>query len=827
MDTLRNSGPVISLASAMQTVMDEVRSEASRLRAVQTPVLYGYIEGGLTLPGLVAGAQFARLFPGTKGHKINGSISELEAFGIPQALIAAWESEIGPALNALQLEAVNDFRILDGESVFVVAPTSSGKTFVGEIAAARAISEGRKAVFLLPYKALANEKFDQFTRSFGEKCGMRVIRCTGDFQDQTSAFFQGKFDLALLTYEMFLNLSLGKPYALTQIGLVVVDEAQFISDPNRGIVVELLLTHLLSHAGKEVSPQLLTLSAVVGGLNNFPEWLKSKPLIRTDRPVPLAEGVLDETGLFRFKAPDGEVKSEQLIPRGAIVQRGEKKSSQDVIVPFVKSLLAGNPGEKIIVFRNRRGPAEGCANYLSEALSLPCAEEPLSSLPSHDQSRASAKLRNCLQGGTAFHDSNLTREEREIVERAFRRKDSSVKVLAATTTVAAGINTPASTVIIAETEFVGSNKRPFMVSEYKNMAGRAGRLGYQEAGKSIILSSSPSQTGLLFNKYVMGEPEPIRSSFDPDKMDTWVIRLLAQVKSAPRKEVAQILSATYGGYLANRQNPGWVERIAPDLENLVSEMIHLGLVEQEGEMISLTLLGTACGRSSLSLPSAMRLVKMFRERAGTPVSGEEIMVLLQCLKEMDNGPNPVMKKGMWESRWPQALERIYGRRTVSALQYQAQEQYVFFGRCKRGMILKSWLDGKPMEEIEREFSPNPYTGNVSAGDVRALADLTKFHLRSAFEIGTILMLIDSASIDGFDTLILRLELGIPESLMELAECKVTLTRGEMMAFEQSGINNLEMIRQESPDRIIAILGKAKGLEMVVWYQPTWEKVPGA
>jgi carbamoylphosphate synthase large subunit len=49
----------------------------------------------------------------------------------------------------------------------------------------------------------------------------------------------------------------------------------------------------------------------------------------------------------------------------------------------------------------------------------------------------------------------------------------------------------------------------------------------------------------------------------------------------------------------------------------------------------------------------------------------------------------------------------------------------------------------------------------------------------------------------------------------------------MMAFEQSGINNLEMIRQESPDRIIAILGKAKGLEMVVWYQPTWEKVPGA
>jgi helicase len=569
---------------------------------------------------------------------------------------------------------------------------------------------------------------------------------------------------------------------------------------------------------------LLTLSAVVGGLNHFPEWLKSRPLIRTDRPVPLAEGVLDETGLFRFKAPDGEVKSEQLIPRGAVVQRGEKKSSQDVIVPLVKCLLAGNPGEKIIVFRNRRGPAEGCANYLAQELNLPGAKDALVSLPSHDQSRASAKLHNCLNGGTAFHDSNLSREEREIVEREFRKKDSPVKVLAATTTVAAGINTPASTVIIAETEFVGSNKRPFMVSEYKNMAGRAGRLGYQEAGKAIILSASPSQSGILFNKYVMGEPEPIRSSFDPNKMDTWVIRLLAQVKSVPRHEVAQILSATYGGYLANRQNPGWMERIAPDLENMIGEMVHLGLVEQEGEMISLTLLGTACGRSSLSLLSAMRLVKMFRDRAGTPLSGEEIMILLQSVKEMDDGPNPVMKKGTWESRWPHALERIYGRRIISTLQFQAQEQYVFFGRCKRGMILKSWLDGKPMEEIESEFSPNPYSGNVSAGDVRALADLTKFHLRSTFEIGTILMLIDPATIDDFDTLIRRLELGIPDSLMDLAECQVSMTRGEMLALQKSNITNLEELMRETPDRIMAILGKAKSLEITAAYPTTRAKV---
>ena len=66
-------------------------------------------------------------------------------------------------------------------------------------------------------------------------------------------------------------------------------------------------------------------------------------------------------------------------------------------------------------------------------------------------------------------------------------------MLAATTTVAAGINTPTDTVILAEQEFVGEEGRPFTVAEYKNMAGRAGRLGYADAGKAIIISETPLQ----------------------------------------------------------------------------------------------------------------------------------------------------------------------------------------------------------------------------------------------------------------------------------------------------------------------------------------------
>ena len=123
--------------------------------------------------------------------------------------------------------------MLDGESVLVVAPTSSGKTFIGEMAAARAVADGRKAAFLLPYKALVNEKYDQFQALYGATLNLRVVRCTGDYQDDKGALLRGKYDLALLTYEMFLNLAVSNPVLLHSLGLVVLDEAQFITDPAR------------------------------------------------------------------------------------------------------------------------------------------------------------------------------------------------------------------------------------------------------------------------------------------------------------------------------------------------------------------------------------------------------------------------------------------------------------------------------------------------------------------------------------------------------------------------------------------------------------------
>jgi hypothetical protein len=217
----------------MDRVLDRVRADAGALGITQTPVHLGNVEGGLLLPAFVPGKAYYLAFPEAKGLKVGSDIAELSAFGIPGEVLSEWAARFKGGLNDLQLAAVNDYRILEGSSLLVVAPTSSGKTFIGEMAATRAIVEGRKAAFLLPYRALVNEKFDQFEDLYGKSLGMRVIRCSGDYLDQTSEIIRGKYDLALLTYEMFLNLAVSNPHVIQSLGLVVLDEGQFITDPRR------------------------------------------------------------------------------------------------------------------------------------------------------------------------------------------------------------------------------------------------------------------------------------------------------------------------------------------------------------------------------------------------------------------------------------------------------------------------------------------------------------------------------------------------------------------------------------------------------------------
>jgi helicase len=437
-------------------------------------------------------------------------------------VLARWSDRL-PGLNRLQQDAVNLGGLFDQRNLLVMAPTSSGKTMIGELAALRATQVGGRSVFLLPTKALVNEQYDRFTAAYGA-AGVRVIRATGDHHDDVPGLLRGQFDLALFTYERFTGLALTHPHLLRLISVAVVDEVKNIVDPSRGSNLELLLTLIQSRADEGVRPQIIALSAVLGALNGLDSWLDAYLLQTAERPVPLDEGVLAADGAYRYLDANGDEHTEQLIPNLGFVGR-----AQDMLIPLLRKLVGD--GQQVIVVRGERGAAAGAARYLAGALGLPPARDALSELPSDDTTQSSAALRTALSGGVAFHSTDLGPEERRVVEDHFRAAQSPICArVVSTTTLAQGVNLPAETVVLAEV-----NRRTgrhtvgwYTVAEYKNIVGRAGRLGLADHGRAITLSWDAATTNRVWLHYVNGTPESINSVLvgTDDDLATLVLRVV-------------------------------------------------------------------------------------------------------------------------------------------------------------------------------------------------------------------------------------------------------------------------------------------------------------
>jgi helicase len=792
----------VNVMALVEEVTRGVAANALRLGYVQTPTFFGHIEGELILPAGRRGTHYHALFPELAPVMTSGDILELPAFGIPSEVAQAWQEQYPAGLNNLQVAALNEHGVLSGRSLLVVAPTSAGKTFIGEMAAIKAVGEGRRAVFLLPYKALVNEKYEDFSALYGDRLGLRVARCSGDWQDQVGDVLRGKFDIAFFTYEKFLGLCVAFPHILNQLGLVVLDEAQFITDAGRGMAVELILTNLVSARRRGVAPQLVALSAVIGNTNRLEQWLDCGLLTTTERPVPLTQGVLDRSGAWQFRTETGETGTAQLLERGSIYQRRAKPSSQDVIVPLIRELVGR--GEKIIVFRNQRGSSAGCAEYLAGELGLAPAAAVIETLPEADPSSVSPRLRRTLEGGVAFHMSDLSREERVAIERGFRARDGGIHVLVATSTVAAGINTPASTVVIVETSFPGAGEpQPYTVAQFRNMAGRAGRLGYESEGKAIAIADTGFDRNRLFQKYIEGAPEPMRSSFNSREPGTWLMRLLAQVKSVPRASVIELIANTYGGFLAILRDPAWREAMGARMTDLLDRMIRDGLIDEEGGDLRLSILGRACGESPLSLESAMRLVEMLRRLGGEVVPLQDLLAMSEALPERDEDYTPQNRHG--EPRWAQDASRRFGNSVVRLMRYGAESDKVFYGRCKRALIVADWIDGVGTHDIENGYSTHPMFYHVGAGDIRGFSDGVRFLFESVQRIASIVT--GNANDPGeVEALLKRLDLGLPAEALPLTALPLRLDRGDILALWREGLTTADAVAATSAERLRLLIG---------------------
>lgn len=795
----RGSDGRIGLLELVQHVTMNVVAAAERLREIQTPTLYGSVEGAPQLNVLTPGAAYAKAFPDRVLARATEAWNSLAAFGFPQQILDRW-SQAMPGPNAMQIEAINNFGVLRGESVLVVAPTAAGKTMVGELAAMRRVVDGSRAVMLLPLKALVNDKYEYMTQVYGDEA--QIIRATGDHGDQVGALLSGQYDIALLTYEKFLSLVLGSPHIMRGLSVVIVDEVQMLGDTHRGSSLEFLLTLLRAGHGRIDRPQTVALSAVIGDTRGLERWLGGCLLRWTERPVPLRESVLEPSGLVRSKEPDG---SESSTPSFVSPLFGPgSQSSKPWVIPLVARLVSED--KKVIVFRATRGDTVGAALYLADSLGLIPAEDVIDQLPAEDTSAASENLRRSLIGGVAFHNSDLDREERSVLEQSFRDPDSDLRVMVATTTLAMGVNTPAEAVVVVGLTHPPRPGTPYSVAEYKNMVGRAGRLGHSEEGESFIVATADPGPGVAWDRYVNGEPEGVRSHFLAATTDpqTLVVRSLAALGgTVAEPDLVELLENSFALWLANEAGqPGWD---TGELQSTIDQLVQGGLVDHEpSEALTLTALGRYAGESGIEVQSITNIGSALRMAPPT-LTGPDIVALAQVTAELQPLYIPANRRSRQERmRWPSTLQQMgVNRGIVQSLHVGGTDP---FDAMKRAVACLLMMTSHPLAEVESHLLQHT-RDRSAAGNIRQVTSRTRDVIDAVTQVAT---LQGRSVIEGLttDDLGLQLEIGLPNEAIPLARVLgADLGRGTYLALLSSGIGSMDQLGELETDGLKATVGE--------------------
>ena len=197
------------------------------------------------------------------------TINSLTSHGIQQPLIDTWINSGITTLTECQDRVLSHQPLWEGKNILVVAPTSSGKTLVGEVLASRSAFSLKRAIFLVPYKAIAEEKYAEFRERYGS-LGISVVISDGDHTRFDKDIRRGDFGIAVIVYEKMAQLLIQSPGILVDCSLIVVDEIQMIANRSRGPSLEILLTNIRQLPEQ---PQVIGLSATMSDLGGLDSWL--------------------------------------------------------------------------------------------------------------------------------------------------------------------------------------------------------------------------------------------------------------------------------------------------------------------------------------------------------------------------------------------------------------------------------------------------------------------------------------------------------------------------------------------------------------------------
>ncbi len=189
------------------------------------------------------------------------------------------------SLTPIQEKAIHA-DLLKHKSQLICAPTASGKTLIATMAICNTFNttKSSKAIYLVPLKALANEKFKEYQALF-QSTEFKVTIATGDIDSDSP--YLANYHLLILTTEKLDSLLRHRVSWLNEIKTVVIDEIHLLNDPSRGPTLEIILTLLKML----IRPQLIGLSATIGNPQELANWLDATLVQDSWRPIKLNQGI--------------------------------------------------------------------------------------------------------------------------------------------------------------------------------------------------------------------------------------------------------------------------------------------------------------------------------------------------------------------------------------------------------------------------------------------------------------------------------------------------------------------------------------------------------
>ncbi|HDI73590.1 MAG TPA: DEAD/DEAH box helicase [Candidatus Korarchaeota archaeon] len=666
--------------------------------------------------------------------------------------------------------AIIDGGLLSSGNFVLAAPTASGKTLAAEMVINEELGKGGKVLYLVPLRALAYEKYEEFSQVFGE---WRVRISIGDYDSSEEPL--RKYDLIVMTYEKFDSVQRHRSPWLSKISLLILDEVHYVGDPYRGPTLEMAVSKFMYD---NMEARRVALSATITNLEEVATWLDARP-IRVDwRPVPLRVGMYFG-GVIVY--PDG---STEALPG-------------DGVLPLVKRSLES--GGQAIVFYNRRLDAVSWAEKLASKLGISGRKlEDLSediNLSAYGSSRLVERLASVVRRGVAFHHAGLPFELRKVVERAFKKGD--IKVITATPTLAAGVNLPARTVVISS--YMRFDRKagrmvPISVMEFWQMVGRAGRPRYDRYGEAFVVVGSDRDAKRVFKRYLSSDPEPITSSlYDISQLRNHVLALISSQGYMDREDLYEIFQRTLLFIQGGRR---LLERSLP---YVLSSLEREGFLTSEGTGYRATPVGKRVSELYVDPSSAYLMIQSMDElvrrfRAATELE-LPVLHLLAMLPDMPRISMQRGKRTLLEGVLEE-LEMLLPPEESPISSFSELLQIT-----KAALALSMWISGQSEGDIEEKLGIEP-------GDLRGLAETGGWLCYAYSEIVRLLGGDDVS--DWLRKLSSRIRHGVVEEMLPLVSLK-GVGRVRARILYEAGYRTVKDIALATPEELEKLPGIGKML----------------